>query len=250
MSAFEDYAQYYDLFYQDKDYVSEAAFVDGILRRWCPGPLEILELGCGTGRHAQELVGLGHSVHGIDLSPGMLGAVPESPGAGRFTCCLGDARTYRDSRRYGAVISLFHVVSYQVTNEDLVAAFATAAAHLEVGGVFVFDAWYGPAVIRIGPDARERTITTPQLEITRTATPTMFVAENRVDVAYHLVVKDRDSGTVGSVDEVHRMRYLFSPEVDHLLGEVGLELVEQCEFLTGGELGLNTWNACFVGMKR
>ena len=36
------------------------------------------------------------------------------------------------------MISLFHVMSYQTTNADLLAVFATAAAHLRPGGLFLF----------------------------------------------------------------------------------------------------------------
>src|SRR5687767_7333185 len=45
-----------------------------------PGPA--LDAACGTGRHARRLVGLGHDVVGVDLSPEMLerarGAVPQA----------------------------------------------------------------------------------------------------------------------------------------------------------------------------
>lgn len=46
------------------------------------------------------------------------------------------------------------------------------------------------------------------------------------------------------------MRYLFSPEVELMLDLAGFDLAEQCEFLTGGDLGFDTWNACFVGLRR
>lgn len=250
MNAFEEYARYYDLFYRDKDYASEAAFVEESIHRYLPGPLTILELGCGTGRHARELVNRGHSVHGIDLSPGMLGNVPGSPMPGTFSCTVGDARSYRDSRIYGAVISLFHVMSYQVTNDDLLAAFTTAAAHLAPGGLFLFDAWYGPAVLTSRPGVRERRVSASAIEITRTATPRMIPQQDRVDVAYHVVVMEKGTGATDTIDEVHSMRYLFSPEVEFLLEAAGFDMAEQCEFLSGGALGFDSWNACFVGRKR
>ena len=59
----------------------------------------------------------------------------------RFT--QGDLRTVRLGERADAVISLFHVMSYQTSNADLTAAFATAREHLAEGGVFIFDCWYG-----------------------------------------------------------------------------------------------------------
>ena len=44
-----------------------------------PEGASILELGCGTGRILKPLAALGHLVHGVDDSPGMLAHVPDLP---------------------------------------------------------------------------------------------------------------------------------------------------------------------------
>ena len=54
MSVFADYAEYYDLFYRDKDYAGEAAFVRGLVRQRAPKARTLLELGCGTAAHQFE----------------------------------------------------------------------------------------------------------------------------------------------------------------------------------------------------
>jgi SAM-dependent methyltransferase len=41
-------------------------------------PGRALDAGCGTGRHARHLLGQGHSVVGVDVSPGMLAVARES----------------------------------------------------------------------------------------------------------------------------------------------------------------------------
>jgi SAM-dependent methyltransferase len=46
----------------------------GIVHAAVPEGASILELGCGTGRILKPLAGLGHRVHGVDDSPGMLAA--------------------------------------------------------------------------------------------------------------------------------------------------------------------------------
>ena len=38
-------------------------------------------------------------------------------------------------------------MSYQTSNDDLNATFASARANLKQGGVFIFDCWYGPALL-------------------------------------------------------------------------------------------------------
>src|ERR1700738_3570318 len=43
------------------------------LRRWAgPHPVDVLDIGCGTGFLALQLASLGHRVHGIDASAEML----------------------------------------------------------------------------------------------------------------------------------------------------------------------------------
>jgi len=72
MMAFGEYAKYYDLLYADKDYAAETAFVREIIRRLAPGARTLLELGCGSARHALELVRNRFTVTGVDLSAQMI----------------------------------------------------------------------------------------------------------------------------------------------------------------------------------
>ena len=162
MSVFEDYARYYDLLYRDKNYGGEVDFIDSLIKKHVPGAESILELGCGTGGHAEYLAKRGYTVHGIDISDDMLrmaarrhvGFSPELQGKTKFE--KGDVRTARLGRKFDVVLSLFHVMSYQTTNEDILAAFQTAREHLNKGGIFLFDCWYGPAVLTDRPEVREK----------------------------------------------------------------------------------------------
>ncbi len=69
---FDAYAAYYDLLYQDKNYHKEAQYIYRFLEENGIRSGEILELGSGTGRHAEEFVKMGFCVHGIDLSEKMV----------------------------------------------------------------------------------------------------------------------------------------------------------------------------------
>jgi len=256
MATFGDYSRYYDLFYGDKDYAEEAKFVDGLVREFARDKATILEIGSGTGKHAHELVLLGHSVHGIDVSETMLeraaslvADLPPQEAAGlRFE--HGDARTYRAGRTFDAVMSLFHVMSYQTSNDDLRKAFTTAAEHLESGGTFLFDCWYGPTVLTDRPVRREKLLEDDDVHVTRIARPVMLPNENVCEVNYDVTVVSKLDGTVSTLTETHRVRYLFAPEVELLLDLCGFDLVRTCEFQTGGPLGFSTWNGCFVARKR
>jgi SAM-dependent methyltransferase len=158
----------------------------------------------------------------------------------------GDLRTFSLPDRFDAAISLFHVISYLPENEDILAAFRNARRHLNPGGLFVFDVWYGPAVLTERPAVRVKRMSDDETEVVRLAEPVLHPNENRVDVNYQVWVKRRKDGAVSEVRETHRMRYLFAPELQRLLSSAGFDLAHAEEWVTGRPLGCDTWGACFV----
>jgi SAM-dependent methyltransferase len=244
--VFDSYARYYDLLYQDKDYIAEVQYIVSHILKDAPKAKHILELGCGTGAHAEYLARMGYTVHGIDISEEML-ARAEARKAGlpvdvasRLSFGLGDVRTVRAGKIYDVVISLFHVMSYQSSNDDLTAAFDTALTHLSSGGLFLFDFWYGPAVLTQQPDTRVKRLENSDIRITRIAEPLMFVNENVVDVNYDVFIEDKASNTIEQLNEKHRMRYFFLPELKWYHGTSWNELVSE-EWLSGAPLSKNSW---------
>lgn len=252
MISFASYSRYYDLLYRDKDYSAEARYVHHLLERHVPAARDLLELGCGTGAHAAELAGLGYDVTGVDMSEGMLAAAEvrkdalPAAHAKRVSFVSGDARDVRLGRRFGAVISLFHVMSYQTTNGDLAAAFTTAREHLEPGGIFLFDCWYGPGVLTSRPSVTVKHLSDNGTDVTRVAEPKMHPDQNVVDVNYTVTVADRATGNNETLRETHRMRYLFSPEVSMMLAAARLTLLESREWMSDRAPGFNSWAACFI----
>lgn len=226
--TFDLYAAYYDLLYGDKDYAAEAAYVAGLLP---DGARELLELGCGTGGHALALARLGLSVHGVDLSPEMVARAQSRRASltpelqAQLSFSQGDLRTHRAGRQFDAVLSLFHVMSYQTHNEDLLAGLRTARVHLRDGGLFVFDFWYGPAVLSDRPRHVVKTVSDERIEVRRETTPTVQVNDNRVDVRFDVHIRAREGGAEQQLHELHPMRYLFLPELDALFAQTGFERI-------------------------
>jgi SAM-dependent methyltransferase len=89
-----------------------------------------LELGIGTGRIALPLSERGIPVHGIDLSEAMVARLRAKPGAERIGVTIGDFATTR---------VVFNTINNLTTQEEQVACFRNAAAHLEPGGCFVIE---------------------------------------------------------------------------------------------------------------
>jgi SAM-dependent methyltransferase len=253
LANFDEYAAYYDLLYRDKDYVGEAGFIRQLLARYAPGADSLLELGCGTGIHAQYLAEAGLAVHGVDLSPSMVERARQrlqAVGASdRLSFSVGDVRAVRLDRNFGAAISLFHVMSYQTTNADVLATLGSAASHLEPGGVFIFDFWFGPAVLTQKPEVRVKRMQSSTHRIVRIAEPELDAAACRCDVNYTVFVTEVADDTTRSIQETHRMRYFFLPELQLLVEQAGLTLEASFEWMTMHQPGTDTWGVCAVARK-
>ena len=214
--VFDAYAAYYDLLYQDKNYHKEAKYILRLLEDNGISNGNILELGSGTGKHAEEFAKMGFCVHGIDLSPEMVQEANNRNNnnlEGQLYFEVGDVRNFEAGKKFDAVISLFHVISYQIKNEDILEMFKTAAKHLKTNGIFIFDFWYGPGVLTDPPEVRQKRLENKDIEVLRIAEPTMYPNENVVDVNYCVQIKQKGSGKVSELNETHKMRYLFIPEI-------------------------------------
>lgn len=255
MSFSTKYSQYYDLFYHEKNYKAEAAFVTDLLGRYGIVGGHLMDLGCGTGHHAAEFAAAGFSVSGVDMSADMLARADARrttlPGkvAQRLRFQQGDARTVRTDELYDAVVALFHVASYQTTNADFMAMCHTAATHLPRSGLFLFDCWYGPAVLADPPDVRIKRASSEETAVIRIAEPSMRPHDNTVAVNYTILLTDWKTQSVEIVLETHVMRYMFKPEVELMLDLSGFEVLDSMKWM-GGELSAVDLSATFVARKR
>lgn len=248
MEVFKDYAYYYNAFYQDKNYRAEALQVDGMLKKYGKDISKIINYGCGTGRHDLEFTKLGYQCTGIDMSPLMIEIAQKNAKAKKaeIDFSVADIRTYESREKYDAVISLFHVMSYQNSNEDILSAFRSARSALEPGGLFLFDVWYGSGVLSDKPVVRVKEIEDEKNKLVRIARPVMHEKSNVVDVCYEVFVIDKTNGYTKTINEVHHMRYFFRPELEFYLQEAGFELVDNLDCQTLSETSYDSWTSYFA----
>jgi SAM-dependent methyltransferase len=245
-TPFDAYGRYYDLLYRDKDYAAEVDYLVGLLNTHRITGRDLLEFGSGTGKHARLFAARGYRVTGIERSAEMVARAIPSPG---FHCQQGDICTVQLGRTFDAVLSLFHVVSYQTTNAAVQAVFARAAEHLAAGGLFVFDVWYSPAVSAQRPEVRIKRLSGDGLEITRLAEPALYPNDNRVDVHYTIFARDIATGAIHTLTETHPMRHFSLPELDLLAAGAGFERLHAEAFLTGDPPSEASWGLCLVLRK-
>jgi SAM-dependent methyltransferase len=236
------------LLYSDKDYSNEAEYINRLIRNFDPEINSILDLGCGTGKHAELLCNKGYVVHGIDMSKDML-KVAESRRKGKESRLSFSQSNILDlslDKKFDVVISLFHVMSYQSTNHELIKAFEVAKKHLKENGVFIFDFWYGPSVLTDLPRTRIKRLENSAINVTRIGEPTLHNTKNIVDVNFTLFIQDKKTSEVVNIKEVHNMRYFFDTELELVCKQTGFKIEEKFEWMKDNHPDFNSWNVVWI----
>ena len=232
MKSFNNYSAYYNLLYQDKDYKAEALYVHQLIQKWNPGAKTILNLGCGTGKHDLLLAEMGYALVSIDLSQTMIDIAKLENTHSNIEYHVGDVRDFEFNRQFDVVVSLFHVMSYQTTIEELSAAFRTAKNHLVINGAFIFDCWYGPGVVADPPKHVKKNVEDQNIRVQRKTTPFQIPEKNIVKVQFEVKVEEKNTSIKNIFEEIHPMRYWFNEEIQSIASQSGLSRVEYYKWMT------------------
>ena len=196
------YAELYDLSYSDKPYTEEAAFVHDCLQRFGVSPSrEILELACGTGRHAFELEQYGYQITATDRSPAMLQVARRraSEIGSKVAFASGDMQHLQlPTKEWDAVVCLFDSIGYLKTDEALRGVWK----RLLPDGLFIFEFWHAPAMLNQYSPVRVRRWKTSKSEIVRISETTLDRKNQLPDVDYTVYELNND-GTYSTLRETH-----------------------------------------------
>jgi len=141
--------KHYDEIYSKKDYAGEVETILSI----CYKPWRILDVGCGTGNHATEFAKHAH-VTGIDIDFDSITCARNKFPIQQFDSvnptfhCMGVSEI-PPGHRYDLVVSLFNVINYIDSIEELLKFFSSIKKITT--DVFVFDCWNGLAAILDNP---------------------------------------------------------------------------------------------------
>lgn len=142
-------ATIYDLIHKDKDYIFEVDYLTHIADGFNFKNKEVLDIGCGTGRHLEVFKEYGYGIHGVDPSEDMINEARKRLGnKSDLTCGYAD-----DIRgKYNLAISMFNVVNH-ITGEynNLENFFKSISRRLNKKGVMIFDCFNRSAFIKDAP---------------------------------------------------------------------------------------------------
>lgn len=252
MKPFQNYANYYDILYQEKDYQKECDFLEEIFKKYSDIPVKtILNLGCGTGSHDLILAEGGYQITGVDLSSKMLEIARKKAEEQnkKIYFIEADIRNFELERKFDTVISMFAVISYLTENKDIISAFKKAAKHLNKNGIFTFDCWFGPTVLSQKPEKREKIIKQGKERIKRIAVPNLDILNQTVDVNYQLF-RGRGEKVLENIQETHKIRFFFPQEIKNFLEQADLQLIRICPFMELDKTPTEKdWNITVIARK-
>jgi SAM-dependent methyltransferase len=252
-SYLDRHAELYDLFYADKPYAAETAFVVERLKEEGLGAAgRVLELACGTGRHALELARHGLSVVATDYSPDMLACAKarEQTAGARVQFLEQDMRRLDvPGRPFDAVVSFFDSIGYVQTNEALMQVLTGAHEHLRPGGLLVLEFWHAAAMVRAYDPVRVRRWRAPDGEVLRISETELDCERQLAHVTYTIIETLADGSTRRLV-ETQTNRYFLVQEMSGWLDRAGFSPVSwHAGFERTRAIDRETWHIVVVARR-
>ncbi len=248
------HAELYDVFYGDKPYQDEAAFVHHCLVRYGDGPVRrLLELACGTGTHALELEKHGYEIVATDYTEDMLASARQK--AARVKSKINfqrkDMRTLDYSpQSFDATVCLFNAIGYVTTNDELAQVFRGVHQQLRLGGLFVFDFWHAGAMLRSYDPVRVRRWTVPEGEILRISETRLECARQLGHVTYTVCVL-RNDGTYTRFTETQANRFFLVQEMAGILSYHGFQPIRWfAGYRDDEEITEQTWHVLAIAQRK
>jgi SAM-dependent methyltransferase len=176
-----------------------------------------LEFGVGTGRIALPLSRRGVHVHGVDISSDMLAQLRTKPGSEAIGLTTGDFATTRVEAKFSLIYLVYNTIGNLTSQEEQLACFHNAAAHLAEGGRFVIE--LGMPDLRRFPHGA---VAQPfEVGATHLGFDTMDTATQQ-GVSHHYLI---DGDRVRRFDCPYR--YAWPSELDLMARLAGLDLAER-----------------------
>ena len=199
--------------------------VDFLLERLDSAPpCDVLDLGCGDGRHSLELTRRGYRVTGLDLSGELLERARSRAADERLdiTFIQGDMREPPRAAAFDLVVNFFTSFGYFQEDGENARVLDAIAHSLRPGGRFLMDYLNRAFVISTLVPSDRRTVEGMEIEQRRwiSGDPTEAGGHVRINKQ----VRIREDGAERSYDESVRMYTL--EELDAMMDRAGLEVTQ------------------------
>lgn len=132
-------SEYYHLLYNNRNYAEAELFISNLIQfLQIPAEANVLDLGCGKGRHSIYLHSKGLHVLGVDLSANSIQSAKAFETKGlKFQ--VGDMREPQGNAEFDYVFNLFTSFGYFESEEENMKTINAISTSLKPGGILVLD---------------------------------------------------------------------------------------------------------------
>ena len=218
---FSESTELYDSIYSEfKDFEEEASQIATLLRKECPSARRLLDVGCGSGRHAEALSSEhGYEVDGLDIESGFLEIARKRCPTGNFF--RGDMASFDLGFSYDAVLCLFSSIGYVRTLERLALTARSIHRHVKAGGIAIIEPWLTPETFR-GKSLYLSTVDRDDLKISRVSRSEV---RDRISwLEFQYLVADADG--IRHLKEIHELGLFTNEEMLEALRGGGFQDIE------------------------
>lgn len=254
MSIFGEFAKYYDLIHENKDYEQESSYIHGLIQKYKPDSKTILDIGCGTGSYAFAMHELGYRVSGIDsssqmieIAKGKLSEEARETSSPSFFC--GRMEEYKTPAKSDAVICLFFSLCYQTTDDLIFESLSRFKDQMKEDGILIFDFWNKAGVLSERPDLKIQKYTAEGLEITKLVEPTLDTSADCVGIDYTFYVEN-EGGGISKFKEFHKVRYLSPELLERFLEKLNFRVEIAEGWMTNQKLKTNEWSGLILARQK
>ena len=213
---FEDWfnSRYYHLLYQNRSQNEANFFIENLVENLALNEnSNILDLGCGKGRHAFKLSGIFKNVDGIDLSENNINLAKQIKKQ-NLNFYIGDMRNFNMKKKYNYVFNLFTSFGYFENASENLSVLKCINNHLVDGGYLLID-FLNTTLIKNKTQIKEvKVIQDVKFDIQK------FVSGNCIMKSIQI----NDSGKTSKFNE--RVQLFNLEDFRSMFNETGFELIK------------------------
>jgi SAM-dependent methyltransferase len=225
----DSHAATYDTVYAEKNYAAECEAIGKLIAKFGSGEIrKLLDLGCGTGRHAAIFAQRGFDVTGVDRSESMVARARERARQQKLGAnpefLSGDIRNFSGKLPFDVALMNFNVIGYMSSNDDALSALGSARRNLRQDGLLIADFWYGPAVVVDPPGENTREFESEDVRVVRSSSGRHLPDSQCCEISVK-VTRVKGDRVIDAALETHLVRYFFPLELELMLRISGFRLM-------------------------
>lgn len=232
MSVYHKMAKYYDMLYGKKENIlEECNFLEKIFKKYCKNqPLEIADLGCGTGNHSLVLADRNYRVIGIDQSQYMIKEAKQKsdPKKENLQFFVQNMKNIEIGKKVDCAICLFNSFGYLIDQKELKQFFSNIQRSLKDDSILILEFWniggIKPSPYKNWTKRQENSRVLYRIEKTN-----FQIETNILDSEKEFIIIDNDK-LLDNFKERHLLKCYTIFELKQLLEKNQFQLIDVLDF--------------------